>query len=242
MTEQKLEDVKKTKKSKEEPKEETYINLIDTEVPLPEEFAHLVEGGCLTLFFGAETRDMITNISAELMMTRRLPVETSNIGIGDSMVLWLIERRGDEFSDDGEDAILAARHIYESQIQDCNREAIILALTAHTEIVGQFDSKGKLIEPAPMEPGQKPLSAKVSRAPSSFMKLVQKKADDIPDPHRNFKNVYEARMKWIEDTINAAGFSFYNDTVRAINKCIVSIVGDLPERDGAGFRPKSAGK
>lgn len=221
---------------KQEKEDVAPIYLIDTEVPFPEESAHLVEGGSLIMFFGIGTRDMITNISAELMMSRRLPVDIQSIGIGDTMVLWLLDKRRNEFGDDdGEGAILAARHIYESQIQDCNREAIILALTAHTEIIGQFDVQGNLVEPIPMEEGTKPLTSKDERKPSAFMKLIQKRSSDIPDVHRNFKNVYEARMKWLEDIINEAGFEFYNDTVRAINRNIVKIVGDMPQKDKDGF-------
>ena len=228
-----------TKKAVQEEDVQQY--LIDTEVPLPEEFAHLVVDGSIKLFFGAETREMIEDISAELMMSRDLPVDVGDVGIGDSMVLWLIAKRSDEFDEDGKDAIMAARHIYESQIQDCNREALILAITAYTEITDQFDEDGQLVEPESVLDGAKPLTEKSSnREKSSFVRLMERRKSDLPEVKRNMRNPYEARMQWLDATINKAGFRFYNSTVTAINREISKIVKDLPEKDSAGFHPESA--
>ena len=228
------------KKKKESLPERNY--LINVEIPLPDEHKDLVEGGVIVLYFGEETRDLILDISSELMMSRKLPVDISEIGIEDTMTLWLLRQRGDELAAEGDDAgqaaIEAARHVYSAQIQDCNREAIVLAMTAHTEIKGEFDAQGLHVEPDPATPGEKPLTEKtVGRTASPFVKMVQKRADDIPDVIRNLKNPYESRFQWLHDTISAAGILFYNDTVKAINQAVVDILREIPETDQDGFRP-----
>jgi len=195
------------------------------------------------LYFGTDTRDMIVEISSELMMSRNLPVDLDSIGIDDLMVLWLAEKRRNEFEKDGSDVILAAKHVYAAQIQETNREAIMLALTAYTEIEGQFDDKGHLIEPLPLEEGEKLLHIDDTngRRPSSFTRLVQKRSEDIPEMKRNLKNPYEARMKWLDDTINSAGYPFYQRAVKAINSAVMEIIADLPETDDAGFQSEPSG-
>ena len=225
------------KKAKATKKQEGQF-LIDIEIPLPEEYKHLVEGGTLILYFNAETRDVIRDIASELMLSRRLPVDIESVGIDDLMTVWLIRQRKEEFADDdGSGVILAARHVYGSQIQDTNREAMILALTGYTEISAEFDDAGNLVQPAPIKSGQNILSldSNTGRKKSTFLKLVQKTADDIPEVNRNLNNKFEARLKWLEDTINAAGPSFYRETVQSINRSVIKIIGDLPEKDPDGF-------
>ncbi len=211
--------------------------VIDVKVSLPEDSKHLINGGHLLLYFDIDTRTMIRDIAAELLMSRNLPVEVDSIGIDDPLVLWLGTRRQAEFSEDGTDAILAARHIYRTRIEDCNREAIIIALTAYTEIVGQFDDGGKLIVPRPYEKDKAPLSGKKR---SVFLASVQKREDDIPPVRRNLKNPYEARLKWVDDILSDVGLEFYINATRAINTAVMEILSDLEEKDKSGFQPETA--
>ena len=230
-------------KKRQKSKQETTVDyLIDTTVEFPDDKKHLVQDGVLVLYFGKDTRDMIVEISSELMMSRNLPVDIDSIGIDDLMVLWLAEKRRNEFEEDGSDVILSAKHIYSAQIQETNREAIMLAITAYTEIEGQFDEKGHLLEPLPLEEGKKLIHVDDTngRRSSSFTRLVQKRAEDIPDMKKNLKNPYEARMKWLDDTLNSAGYEFYNRAVKAINSAVMEIISDLPETDSAGFQSKSS--
>jgi hypothetical protein len=219
---------------------------IDFEVPLPEEFAHLVEGGSLIVLLEEGFRDMVETISGELIMSRHLPVDMQAVGIADPMTLWLLDKRGHEYVETpegvskGEQAILAARHVYAKQIQECNQEALILALTAHTEIIGQFDDRGGMIEPKIIGKGEKPFTEKKGgRIKSSFMRLIESREDDIPDVERNLKNVYEARMAWLEHTVSEAGIEYYNRFTREVNNAIVKVIEALPERDEHGFRPRA---
>lgn len=225
------------KKRQKTAKKETVDYLVDTTVEFPDDQKHLVRDGVLVLYFGKETRGMIVEICSELMMSRNLPVDLDSVGIGDLMVLWLAEKRRNEFEEDGSDVILVAKHIYAAQIQETNREAIMLALTAYTDIEGQFNDKGLLIEPSPLKEGKKLFHVDNSGRPSSFFtRLVQKRSEDIPDMKRNLNNPYESRLKWLDDTLTDAGYEFYQRAVKAINSAIMSIIADLPETDDAGFQ------
>jgi hypothetical protein len=224
---------KSTTKSKKEKAQMEY--LVDLEIPFPEDFAHLVKGGHLVIYFGPETADIIRDVSAELIRSRNLPVDTSNVNIDDPMVLWLANRRKDELGEDGTEAILAARHVYDEQIREANQQAMILALTAHTEIVQQYDKDGKL-NPPPEVDGGLFKEKEGPRKKSTFMKMVENRAEDIPKPKINLANPYEARMAWLDATIEAAGFAFYNKAVTSINRGIMKIVTNLEETDEDGFR------
>ena len=166
-------------------------------------------------------------------------MDVDSIGIDDPLVLWLGARRQSELSKDGTDAILSARHIYRNRIQDCNREAIIIALTAYTDIVGQFDASNNLIQPKPYEDGKAPLVHDAGKKKSAFLASVQKRADDVPPVKRNLKNPYEARLKWIDDTLTDVGLLFYIEATRVINTAVMKIVSGLPETDEDGFQSES---
>jgi len=227
------------KKSSNNSKQDTPRYLIDTKIPFPEESKHLIEGGELNIYFDVNTREMILDISSELMRSRRIPVDTEEVGVSDAMVIWLAHTRKDEFGEDGEDAILAAKHIYETQTKDCNRDAIVLAMTAYTEIVGQYDKEGNTVPPVPYEDGQE-LFVPTKR--SSFVDMMKNRRTDIPQVHRNLKNPYEARIKWLDDVLNEGGYEFYSAAVTAINTAVMDIIRGLPESDDDGFPPGGVGE
>ncbi|APU89036.1 hypothetical protein Rctr85_007 [Virus Rctr85] len=193
------------------------VKVIDVTLDLPDS---VTEPRQMRIVMDRQAIETARKATDEFTISRRLPLDSENVSVSDPLALLILAQNKDI---SGSDAAYKAGRTYERWVDEARREALVVAMTMHTETTR---------EPSPYEEGW---DADDDDDTPAWLR------DDVklPKPERNLANRYEARLKVIYDILDEAGPLFtakFNDILNDDLAVKLREMGVGSTTDEAGFR------
>jgi hypothetical protein len=164
------------------------IAVIDKDLELPE---HIEDVRVMKLRLDRQAIETSRKATDELLVSRKLYDKQDADSISASDPVSLVYMAVDDTLTGHELAYKAAMY-YQGQIAEVRREAMVIAMTMHTDLGAR--------QPKPYP---KPGEGEDTSLPAWLRDEV-----NVPEPERNLKNRYEYRLKLIYDLLDEAGALF----------------------------------
>jgi hypothetical protein len=226
-------------------KKKASVALVDIKIPLKESDKHLIEGGELHILFNSATAKRIPIIRSALRPERGIPTpdEIDNISaISDVLCLQLSMARPEL---DSESVVFQVQQYYRRLGQQVDRAATFIALTDNVVIPDSIPESGagiKRPEPYTLEELTPDVSGPTIDGDTDAPSWRTDEAKMIWPPVKyNLDNLYERRLKWLNDTIDQFDIVFQVELNNILDDHILKSMKGLAETDQDGFQPAGVG-
>lgn len=207
------------------PNPQEAVALIDKELDLPDSVQGVRK---MVLRLDRRAIETARKVTDELLVARRLYDKQEPDSVAASDPVSLVFLAADDTLSGSEAAYKAAMW-YQGQIAEAKREAMVVAMTMHTD-VGDRQPK--------------PYDAAANREDTDLPEWMQDEVR-IPAPERSLRNRYERRLKVIYDLLDEAGALFSARFQEILDNDLAVQLRKLMESgntDSDGFRPARASR